>query len=91
MQEKESNEEVAPKWRDVVSRKPCGKVVDNRDLEAALCKWGVAVLETPSNMGVVTANASLSCQMKQIRGQYFAVPVSLELRVGFPYTTLINS
>ena len=91
MQEKESNEEVAPKWRDVVTRKPCGNDVDNRDLEAALCKWGVAVLETPSNMAVVTENASLPCQMKQIRGQYFAVPVSLELRVRFPYTSLINS
>jgi hypothetical protein len=65
-------------------------VVDNRDLEAALCKWGVAVLETPSNMGAVTENASLSCQMKQIRGQYFAVPMSLALRARFPYTSLIN-
>jgi hypothetical protein len=90
LQEKESNEEVAPKWRDVVTRKPCGSVVDNRDLEAALCKWGVAVLETPSNMGAVTENASLSCQMKQIRGQYFAVPMSLALRARFPYTSLIN-
>jgi hypothetical protein len=91
LQERESNDEVAPRWREVVSRKPCGNVVDNQDLEAALCKWGVAVLETPPNMGGLTENASLSCQMKQIRGQYFAVPVSLEVRAGFPYTNLINS
>lgn len=91
LKERESNEEVAPRWRDVVSRKPCSNIVDNRDLEAALCEWGVAVLETPPNMGVVIENASLSCQMKQIRGQYFAVPVSLELRARFPYTSLINS
>jgi hypothetical protein len=42
-------------------------------------------------MGVVTENASLSCQMKQIRGQYFAVPVSLKVSAGFPYISLINS
>jgi hypothetical protein len=51
----------------------------------------VVVLETPSNMGVITKNASLSCQMKQIRGQYFSVPVSLKVSAGFPYTSLINS
>jgi hypothetical protein len=61
------------------------------DLEAALCKWGVVVLETPSKMGAVTKKASLSCQMKQIHGQYFAVPVSLKVSIGFPYTSLINS
>jgi hypothetical protein len=91
LQEKESNAEVVPKWRGVVNRKPCGNVVDNRDLEAALCQWGVVVLETPSAVGVVTENALLSCQVKQIRGQYFAVPVSLKVSVGFPYTSLINS
>jgi len=91
LQEKESNAEVAPKWRGLVTKKPCGKVVDNRDLEAALCQWGVVVLETPSNMGVITDNASLSCQMKQIHGQYFSVPVSLMVSTGFPFTSLINS
>jgi len=91
LQEKESNAEVAPKWRGVVTKKPCSKVVNKRDLEAALCQWGVVVLETPSNMGVITKNASLSCQMKQIRGQYFSVPVSLKVSAGFPYTSLINS
>ena len=75
----------------MVTKKPCGNVVDYRDLEAALCQRGVVVLETPSNMGTVTKNASLSCQMKQIHGQYFAVPVSLKLRAGFPYTSLINT
>jgi len=78
-------------WRGVVNKKPCGNVVDNWDMEAALCQWGVVVLETPSNMGVITENASLSCQMKQIHGQYFAVPVSLKVSAGFPYTSLINS
>ena len=91
MQEKESNAEVTPKWRGVVNRKPCGTVVDNRDLEGALCQWGVVVFETPSNMGAVTENVSLSCQMKKIHGQYFAVPVSVKVSVGFPYTSLINS
>jgi hypothetical protein len=91
LQEKESNAEVAPKWRGVVNRKPCGNAVDNRVLEASLCQWGVVVLETPSNMGAVTEKASLSCQMKQIRGQYFAVPVSLKVSAGFPYISLINS
>jgi hypothetical protein len=91
LQEKESNNEVAPKWRSVVTRKPCGNAVDNRHLEVALCQRGVVVLETPSNMGAVTENASLSCQIKQIRGQYFAVPVSLKVSAGFPYTSLINS
>jgi hypothetical protein len=66
-------------------------MVDKWDLEAVLCQWGVVVLETPSNMGAVTKNASLSCQMKQIHGQYFAVPVSLMVSTGFPYTSLINS
>jgi hypothetical protein len=91
LQEKESHEEVALKWRGIVNRKPCGSVVDNWDLEATLCQWGVVVLETPSSMGAVTENASLSCQMKQIHGHYFAVPVSLKVSAGFPFTGLINS
>jgi hypothetical protein len=91
LQERESNDEVAPRWQEVVNRKPCANIVDNQDLKAVMCEWGVAVLETPSNMGVVAENASLTCQMKQIRGQHFAVPVSLEVRAGFPYTSFINS
>jgi hypothetical protein len=66
-------------------------MVGNRDLQAALCQWGVVVLETPTNMGVITENASLSCQVKQIRGHYFSVPVSLKVSIGFPFTSLINS
>ncbi|XP_069676419.1 glutamate receptor ionotropic, delta-1-like [Periplaneta americana] len=87
LKESEAAKEVAPQWREVVARKPCGNAVTKRDLEAVLCRWGVAVLETPSNMAVTKESA---CHMKQIRGHYFAVPVSLEFRANLPYTHLIN-